>query len=110
MGVVLGIRQGIPPALQNALIATGLVHLLVLSGLKVAVFARIVQGALQPILGAYATWPALALIALYAMSAGATPAAVPAAALGGLVIAASNLGRPTHAWTSTSLTSPVRLG
>ena len=110
MGVVLGIRQGISPALQNALIATGLVHLLVLSGLKVAVFARIVQGALQPILGAYATWPALALIALYAMVGGATPAAVRAAAMGGLVIAASKLGRPTHVWTSISLTGAAMLG
>jgi competence protein ComEC len=110
MGVVLGIRQGIPPALQNALIATGLVHLLVLSGLKVAVFARIVQGALQPILGAFATWPALALIALYAMVGGATPAAVRAAAMGGLVIAASKLGRPTHVWTSIALTGAAMLG
>jgi competence protein ComEC len=110
MGVVLGIRQGIPPGLQNALIATGLVHLLVLSGLKVAVFARIVQGALQPMLGSFAIWPALALIALYAMVGGATPAAVRAAAMGGLAIAASKLGRPTHVWTSISLTAAVMLG
>ena len=109
MGVVLGIRQGIPPALQNALIATGLVHLLVLSGLKVAVFARIVQAALQPVLGSLATWPALALIALYAMVGGATPAAVRAAAMGGLVIAASRLGRPTHVWTSISITGAAML-
>ena len=105
LGTVLGIRQGIPPALQNALIATGLVHLLVLSGLKVAVFARIVQAALQPVLGRLATWPALALIAVYAMVGGATPAAVRAAAMGGLAIAASRLGRPTHVWTSLALTA-----
>ena len=110
MGVVLGIRQGIPPALQNALIATGLVHLLVLSGLKVAVFARIVQGALRPVMGTFATWPALALIALYAMVGGATPAAVRAAAMGGLAIAAARLGRPTHVWTSLSLTAAAMLG
>ncbi|HEY8863221.1 MAG TPA: ComEC/Rec2 family competence protein [Candidatus Dormibacteraeota bacterium] len=110
MGVVLGIRQGIPPVLQNALIATGLVHLLVLSGLKVAVFARIVQAALKPVLGSFATWPALVLIGLYAMVGGATPAAVRAAAMGGLVIAASKLGRPTHVWTSISLTAAVMLG
>jgi competence protein ComEC len=110
MGVVLGIRQGIPPALQNALIATGLVHLLVLSGLKVAVFARIVQAGLKPLMGSLATWPALALIALYAMVGGATPAAVRAAAMGGLVIAASKLGRPTHVWTSISLTGAAMLG
>jgi competence protein ComEC len=110
LGVVLGIRQGIPPGLQNALIATGLVHLLVLSGLKVAVFARIVQGALQPVLGRLATWPALGLIALYAMVGGATPAAVRAAAMGGLAIAASRLGRPTHVWTSLALTAAAMLG
>jgi competence protein ComEC len=110
LGVVLGIRQGIPPALQNALIATGLVHLLVLSGLKVAVFARLVQASLQPVLGRLATWPALGLIAIYAMVGGATPAAVRAAAMGGLAIAASRLGRPTHVWTSLALTAAAMLG
>jgi competence protein ComEC len=110
LGVVLGIRQGIPPGLQNALIATGLVHLLVLSGLKVAIFARIVQAALHPVLGRLATWPALALIAIYAMVGGATPAAVRAAAMGGLAIGASRLGRPTHVWTSLALTAAAMLG
>jgi competence protein ComEC len=110
LGVVLGIREGIPPGLQNALIATGLVHLLVLSGLKVAVFARIVQAALQPLLGRLGTWPALGLIAIYAMVGGATPAAVRAAAMGGLAIAATHLGRPTHVWTSLALTAAVMLG
>ena len=110
LGVVLGIRQGVPPGLQNALIATGLVHLLVLSGLKVAVFARLVQGALHPLLGRFAAWPALALIALYAMVGGATPAAVRAAAMGGLAIAATHLGRPTHVWTSVALTAAAMLG
>ena len=109
LGVVLGIHQGIPTALQNALIATGLIHLLVLSGLKVAVFARIVQGALHPLLGRHATWPALGLIALYAMVGGATPAAVRAAAMGGLAIAAVHLGRPTHVWTSLALAAAAML-
>src|SRR5437868_5867755 len=110
LGIVLGIRQGIPTELQNALIATGLIHLLVLSGLKVAVFARIVQGALNPLLGRYAAWPALGLIALYAMVGGATPAAVRASAMGGLAIAASHLGRPSHVWTSLALTAAAMLG
>jgi competence protein ComEC len=109
LGVVLGVRQGIPPALQNALIATGLVHLLVLSGLKVAIFARIVQGALQPMLGPLATWPALGLIGVYALAGGGTPAALRAAVMGGLAIAASRLGRPTHVWTSLALTAAAML-
>ena len=109
LGVVLGIRQGIPPSLQTSLIATGLVHLLVLSGLKVAIFGRIVQGALQPLLGRLATLPALGLIGVYALVGGATPAAVRACAMGGLAIAASNLGRPTHVWTSLALTAAAML-
>jgi len=109
LGIVLGIREGIPSQLQNALIATGLIHLLVLSGLKVAVFGRIVQGALNPVLGRHATWPAVGLIALYAMVGGATPAAVRASAMGGLAIAAAHLGRPTHVWTSLSLTAAAML-
>jgi competence protein ComEC len=109
LGVVLGIRQGIPPGLQNALIATGLIHLLVLSGLKVAVFARIVQGALHPLLGRLATWPALALIGVYALVGGATPAATRACVMGGLAIAASHIGRPTHVWTSLAITAAAML-
>ena len=110
LGVVLGIRQGIPADLQRALIATGLIHLLVLSGLKVAVFARIVRGALEPLLGRLATWPAIGLIALYAMVGGATPAALRASAMGGLAIAATHLGRPSHVWTSLALTGAAMLG
>ncbi len=110
LGVVLGIHHGIPAQLQNALIATGLIHLLVLSGLKVAVFARMVQGALNPMLGRYATWPAVGLIALYAMVGGATPAAVRASAMGGLAIVATHLGRPSHVWTSLAITAAAMLG
>src|SRR5437660_3933215 len=110
LGIVLGIRRGIPAPLQNALIATGLIHLLVLSGLKVAVFARIVQGALNPLLRRHATWPAVALIALYAMAGGATPAAVRASTMGGLALAAAHMGRPSHVWTSLALTAALMLG
>ncbi|TMD89863.1 MAG: DUF4131 domain-containing protein [Chloroflexi bacterium] len=109
LGVVLGIRHGIPPELQQALIATGLIHLLVLSGLKVAVFARIVQGALKPFLRGYAMWPALCLIGLYAIVGGATPAAVRAALMGGLAIAATGIGRPSHVWTSLATAGAAML-
>jgi competence protein ComEC len=109
VGVVLGIRTGIPRQLQQDLVATGLVHLLVLSGLKVAVFARLVTGALSPVLGRWATLPAAALIALYALAGGATPAATRAAAMGGLALVAARLGRPTHLWTSLAATAAAML-
>lgn len=109
VGVVLGVRTGIPLRLRQDLIATGLVHLLVLSGLKVAVFARLARGALFPLLGKAATLPALALIALYALAGGATPAAVRAASMGALALVAAHLGRPTHVWTSLGAAAAAML-
>src|SRR5438270_5226985 len=44
------------------------------------------------------------------MVGGATPAAVRASAMGGLAIAASHLGRPSHVWTSLALTAAAMLG
>src|SRR5207247_5804 len=63
-----------------------------------------------PILGRLATWPAVALIGLYALAGGATPAAVRASAMGGLAIAATYLGRPSHVWTSLAATAAAMLG
>ena len=110
LGVVLGIRAGIPLRLENALQATGLVHLLVLSGLKVAVFARLAAAALTPVAGRWSTVPLVGLVGLYALAGGATPAAVRAAAMGGLTLVAARLGRPAHVWTSLALVGAAMLG
>lgn len=110
LGVMLGVRAGIPSRLQAALQATGLVHLLVLSGLKVAVFTRLAAAALTPLLGRWAAGPLIALVALYALSGGATPAAVRAAAMGGITILAGAAGRPAHVWTSLAAVGAAMLG
>jgi competence protein ComEC len=110
LGVVLGIRGGVPLRLEQALQATGLVHLLVLSGLKVAVFARLAGAALGPALGRWSTLPVLVLVGLYALAGGATPAAVRAATMGGLALLAGRLGRPTHVWTSLAAVAAGMLG
>ncbi len=110
LGVVLGIRGGVPLRLEQALQATGLVHLLVLSGLKVAIFARLAGAALAPVLGRWSTLPVLGLVGLYALAGGATPAAVRAAAMGGLALLATRLGRPAHVWTSLAAVAAAMLG
>lgn len=109
VGIILGIRAGVPPRLEQDFVATGLVHLLVLSGLKVAIFARLLAAALTPLLGGWSTVPVLLLVALYALVGGGTPAAVRAAAMGGLVLLGSRLGRPAQVWTSLALTAAVML-
>ena len=110
LGVVLGIRGGVPARLEQALQATGLVHLLVLSGLKVAVFARLADAALTPLIGRWSTLPVLVLVGLYSLAGGATPAALRAATMGGLSLLATRLGRPTHVWTSLAVVAAAMLG
>ena len=109
VAVVLGDRNGVPSNVKQDLIATGLVHLLVLSGLKVALFGRLVVALLRPLLGRSAVWPALALIALYCAVGGATPAAVRACGMGALALLATHLGRQTHVWTSLAVLGAAML-
>ena len=110
VGVVLGVRSGIPAQLQQDLIVTGLVHLLVLSGLKVAILARLARAALFPLLGRLAVVPVLVLIALYALAGGATPAALRATGMGALALVAAQVGRPTYVWTSLAAAAAGMLG
>lgn len=109
VGIVLGVRSGVPAGLRQQLIDTGLVHLLVLSGLKVAIFARLVGAALTPVLRRAAVVPVLGLVALYCLAGGATPAAVRASAMGGLTLVAGHLGRRTHVWMSLAFTAAMML-
>lgn len=109
VAIVIGDRNGVPPAMKQDLVATGLVHLLVLSGLKVALFGRLVNALLRPLLGRTSVWPALALIALYCAVGGATPAAVRACGMGALGLLATHLGRQTHVWTSLALLAAAML-
>lgn len=109
VGIVLGVRAGIPPRLRDDLIATGLVHLLVLSGLKVAVFARLASALLRPLPVGWSTWPLLGLIGLYALVGGATPAGLRAAAMGCLALLGARLGRPPLVWNSLALTGAAML-
>lgn len=109
VAIVVGDRDGVPPGVKQNLVATGLVHLLVLSGLKVALFGRLVVALLRAPLGRAAVWPALASIALYCATGGATPAAVRACGMGGLALLASHLGRQTHVWTSLAVLGAAML-
>lgn len=109
VAIVLGDRNGVPGSVKQDLVATGLVHLLVLSGLKVALFGRLVLALLRPLLGRAAVWPALTLICLYGAVGGATPAGVRACGMGALALLATHLGRQTHVWTSLALLGAAML-
>lgn len=106
-GMVLGDRSLIPEGLQGAFQASGVTHVLAISGQHVAVLAAVVFFGLRlvavpPNARAAAT---IALTWLYIMIAGAPPSAIRAGVVATFVLAAKPLGRqasPLH-FTSTML-------
>jgi competence protein ComEC len=109
LGVVFGYRAALPSLLQQAMVASGLIHIVVISGLKVSLLARIVQGALGRWLPRCAPAIAAAAMVGYALLAGASAAALRAAGMGMLVLIAGRLGRESQVYVSLALTAALML-
>ena len=110
LGVVFGYRAALPPALQQQMVASGLIHIVVISGLKVSLLARIIYQAFGRIAPRAAPLIAAGAMAGYALLAGASAAALRAAAMGILVVIAGRLHRDSHVFVSLALTAAVMLG
>jgi len=110
LGVVFGYRAALPPLLQQQMIASGLVHVVVASGLNVALVARLVQQGLHRIWPAGSAIVALISIGAYALLSGASPAALRATVMGGLVIVAGMLRRDSRVFVSMAIAAALMLG
>jgi competence protein ComEC len=110
LGVVFGYRAALPPVLQQQMVASGLIHIVVISGLKVSLLARIIHQALGRWLPRAAPLIAVGAMAAYALLAGASAAALRAAAMGILVVIAGRLRRDSQVFFSLALTAAVMLG
>jgi competence protein ComEC len=110
LGVVFGYRAALPPVLQQQMVASGLIHIVVISGLKVSLLARIINRALGRIAPRTAPLIAAGAMAGYALLAGASAAALRAATMGILVVIAGRLQRDSHVFVSLALTAAIMLG
>jgi len=110
LGVVFGYRAALPPVLQQQMVASGLIHIVVISGLKVSLLARIINQALGRVAPRAAPLIAAGAMAGYALLAGASAAALRAAVMGILVVIAGRLHRDSHVFVSLALTGAVMLG
>src|SRR5947209_20546991 len=72
LGAVFGYRAALPPLLQQQMISSGLIHIVVISGLKVSLLARIIQQAVGRFAPAAAPPIAAGAMAGYALLAGAS--------------------------------------
>jgi competence protein ComEC len=110
LGVVFGYRAALPRLLEQQMIASGLIHIVVISGLKVSLLARIVQQAIGRLAPRAAPTIAVGAMVVYALLAGASAAALRAAAMGVLVVVAGRLRRDSHVFVSLALTGAIMLG
>lgn len=109
LGVVFGYRAALPPVLQQQMIASGLIHIVVISGLKVSLLARIVHQTLGRVAPRAAPLIAVGAMSGYALLAGASAAALRAAAMGILVVIAGRFRRDSQVFVSLAFTAAVML-
>jgi len=112
IGVVLGADEGIDPALRDAFKASGLFHLLAVSGQNVVLIGFGVLGLAYVAGLGRATGHGLAIVAIlaYALAVGWQPSVVRAAVAGCLGSVAWLLSRPSDRWHTMALGAVVLLG
>ena len=100
-GILLGERAAIPRDLSDDFNASGISHLVAISGFNMTLVAGFGVGALSWLLGRRnATIFAIGLVLLFALFVGAAPSVLRAAIMGVVMLGASLAGRPGSALTA----------
>lgn len=108
IAIALGARSATLGDLAAPLVATGLIHIIAISGIKVAMVAGTAYEFLRRLPSRLATLAsALTLLFLYVMLTGHTVSGERSAIMWGLVFVAAYLGRGTVSWLSLLLVAAV---
>lgn len=108
LGILVGTRTRALGDLTAPFVATGMIHVVAVDGLKVSIFVGAVYRVARRALGArLAPLPALAALLLYVTLTGATPAGLRAAAMWVLALAALRFGRRSDGATSLALAAAL---
>ncbi len=109
-GILLGIDWVIPDYLRDAYRASGVLHIIAISGFNLALIsgltARLTRRLFNPIKAAVS---AIAVIVFYSLLVGAEPAVVRAAIMGSLAIPAHLIGRRVIALHSLVIVAAIML-
>ncbi len=103
--------RAIPPEMRDRFAAAGLVHILLISGLHVAIIAGSVLLAFEALRmpRARARWAAFAVTTVYVAAIGAPPPALRSAAMLAVATASRSLDRPVSPWAVLSLGALIPL-
>jgi competence protein ComEC len=111
-GILLGVRSGIDPAVNDAFARAGLTHVVAISGWNIAIVAALAAAAARPLTrlpsGRWlAAFAAAAAVAGYVLLTGASPSVVRAALMAGALLVARLGGSRSHAISALMLAALV---
>lgn len=114
VGILLGIRTGIDPALGDAFARAGLTHVVAISGWNIAIVTALAASALRPLRrrpgGRWSESAAIAaVVASYVLLVGASASVVRAALMAGALLVARLGGSRGHAASALTLAVLVML-
>ncbi|MEP6470245.1 MAG: DNA internalization-related competence protein ComEC/Rec2, partial [Chloroflexota bacterium] len=111
-GILLGVRSGIDPAINDAFARAGLTHVVAISGWNIAIVATLAAAAARPLnrlpSGRWlAALAAIAAVTGYVLLTGASPSVVRAALMAGALLLARLGGSRSHAISALMLAALV---
>ena len=95
--ILVGKRSSLPGDLRNDFLASGLIHVVAISGFNITLVALAVRRLAGWLIGRYSVLLAMLALPLYAALAGGEPSVVRATLMGELILLAWLLGRDTDA-------------
>jgi competence protein ComEC len=113
-GILLGVRSGISPEIEQAFATAGLTHVVAISGWNIAIVAALAAGALQPLRrrpGGLLAVPLIGVVVVggYVLLTGASPSVMRAALMAGALLVARLGGSRSHAVSALVLAALVML-
>jgi competence protein ComEC len=109
IGILLGAPTRSLGTLTVPFIRAGLIHVVAISGLKVALVAGTVSRLSSRLPARVRPFPALGAVGLYTLVSGATPSGLRAALMWGLAVIALSLGRRSDVWVSLAAVAAAML-
>ena len=111
-GIVLGVRSGIDPAINDAFAVAGLTHVVAISGCNIAIVAALAAAASRPLgrlpSGRWlAAGAAVLAVAGYVLLTGASPSVLRAALMAGALLMARLGGSRSHALSALALAALI---
>lgn len=100
VGILLGAPTRSLGTLTDAFVAVGMIHVVAISGLKVAMVAGTIAACCRPLPRRWRWLPALGAVAIYTLISGATPSGLRSALMWSLALQALQSGRRAYVWVS----------